>query len=571
MTARKLKTTEGLIQDNLLSPSQLEEAVAHQKKAGKSLEASLVELKYIEGTTLAKYYSKKFSVPFLDLTQFEIDHSVLPLIPPSFCRKHTVIPVSKIGRSLVVAFADPSNIFIKDDLSVVTQMMIQIVVADAGIIEDSIEKNYTPKKNMNEVVSHLQGVEGEYQAEEEHSQLIDSKDLDSSSGPVIQFVNGILNEAIHSKASDIHVEVYEKRCRVRYRIDGRLEEKIFPPKGTASAIASRLKIMSKLDIAEKRRPQDGRLKVKLSSGKEVDFRVSVVPVLFGEKIVMRLLDKSNLSADLHKLGFTEREMGMIQDTIVRPQGMALVTGPTGSGKTTTIYSVLNELNTPQKNISTAEDPVEFNLDGINQVQTNSEIGFTFSHALRAFLRQDPDIIMVGEIRDSETAEIAFKAASTGHLVVSTLHTNDSLSTITRLIDIGIPPYMVAEVVSLVLAQRLVKRVCSSCKQPHEVPHETLIHLGVPENELDQYGGTTKGAGCQQCGNTGYRGRMPIFEIFQMTNATREGIIKGMTATELKRIAIKEGLTTLRSSALTRLRDGITTVEEVINTSVKDEL
>ncbi len=572
MAARKSNASSLLVQDNLVSPDQLDEAIKHQKQTGKSLQASLVELGHVNGEEVAKLFSKKYSVPYLNLDEFEIDESVMELISPSFCRKHTVIPISKIGRNLVVAFADPSDIYVKDDLAIVTQMSIQVVVSDASSIESAIATYYAPRKDMSEAVTDLESVESEYtNSKEDNSIIVDAEEMSANDGPVIKFVNAILNESIQTKASDIHVEVYEKRCRVRYRIDGRLQEKITPPKGTAGAIASRLKIMSKLDIAEKRRPQDGRLKVKLSSGKEVDFRVSVIPVLFGEKIVMRLLDKSNLSADINALGFTEKEMELIMEVIHRPQGMILVTGPTGSGKTTTIYSVLNELNTPLQNISTAEDPVEFNLDGINQVQTNSDIGFDFSSALRSFLRQDPDIIMVGEIRDKETAEIAFKAASTGHLVVSTLHTNNSLATITRLVDIGIPTYMVSEVVSLVMAQRLVRTICSSCKAPYSVPEETLMKLGVKEEDLPSYQNTMKGKGCNKCDQTGYKGRMPIFEILAMTNGVTEGILRGETASSLKKIALKEGLVTLRGSALARLRDGFTTVEEVINTSVRDDL
>lgn len=572
MAVRKSKASSLLVQDHLVSPEQLEQATQEQKRTGKSLQATLIDLGHVNGEEVAKLYSKKYSVPYLNIDEFDIDQSVMELISPSFCRKHNVIPISKIGRNLVVAFSDPSDIYVKDDLAIVTQMSIQVVVSDASSIEAAISRFYAPRKDMSGVVTDLESVEDEYiTTRTESSVVVDSEEMSANDGPVIKFVNAILNESIQSKASDIHVEVYEKRCRVRYRIDGRLEEKIIPPMGTASAIASRLKIMSKLDIAEKRRPQDGRLKVKLSSGKEVDFRVSVIPVLFGEKIVMRLLDKSNLSADINSLGFTEREMGILTDVIHRPQGMVLITGPTGSGKTTTIYSILNELNTNAKNISTAEDPVEFNLDGINQVQTNSEIGFDFSVALRSFLRQDPDIIMVGEIRDKETAEIAFKAASTGHMVVSTLHTNNSLATITRLVDIGIPTYMVSEVVSLVIAQRLVRIICTNCKLKSPVPDETLLDLGVKQEDLASYKNTAKGKGCSKCSQTGYKGRMPIFEILPMTNNLTEGIIKEETASSLKQIALKDGMVTLRGSALTRLRDGLTTVEEVINTSVRDDL
>lgn len=572
MSAAKKKTDSVLGQKSLVSQEQLRKAQALRGQKGGSVNEALIELGYIDGEEVAKQLAEEYKIPYMNLEEFPPNEALAKLISPAFCRKHNIVPVSTVGsKCLVVACSDPSNIHIKNDLEAVTRKTIQLVTANPLKIKEEINRIYTLKKtNMK---SHIQDLEKEEQnyvpTDSSAETLIDSNN--SNDGVVIKFVNAILSEAIQTKASDIHIEVYEKKCRVRYRVDGKLQEKLNPPRGTAGAIASRIKIMSKLDIAEKRRPQDGRLKVKRSDGKEVDFRVSVIPVLFGEKIVLRLLDKSNLTADLYQLHLNEAEMEKVVRCIGKPQGMILMTGPTGSGKTTTIYSILNELNHPDTNISTAEDPVEYNVDGINQVQVNSEIGFTFSAALRSFLRQDPDVIMVGEIRDHETAEIAFKAASTGHLVVSTLHTNDSLATITRLVDIGVAPYMVSEVVSLVVAQRLIRKNCKSCSEELRVEDDVLVRLGVASSDLANFKNLQKGQGCRKCNNTGFKGRMPIFEILEMTSTLRKAIINQEPVSRLKEIALKESLITLRQSALSRLRDGFTTVEEVENSSVGDEI
>jgi len=558
------------VSKNQLTDDQIKKVESLRKEKGLSFAEAVSALGYQDPEHYAKQVAKENSVPYLDLTQFSPDPEVIKLVSPAFCRNHTLIPISKVGeKCIVVAFANPSNLSVKDDLSNVTQMTIQTVVASEIKIFEAIEQNYQPKNN----VSTSYEKELEDDQDDGFSVELEGENIDESGeadAVVIKFVNSILAEAISTKASDIHIEVYEKVSRVRFRIDGKLQERLHPPKSAASAIASRIKIMSKLDIAEKRRPQDGRLKVRRSSGKEVDFRVSVIPVLFGEKIVMRLLDQSNLIADLNDLHLSDKELNLIKDNIVKPQGMVLMTGPTGSGKTTTIYSILAEINTKEINISTAEDPVEYNVSGINQVQVNSEIGFDFSAALRSFLRQDPEVIMVGEIRDTETAEISFKAASTGHLVVSTLHTNDSVSTVTRLVDIGVPPYMVSEVLSIVIAQRLVRKVCSSCAVPHSVEDDTLLDLGVKKEDLASFKNLKKGEGCRKCNNSGYKGRMPIFEILEMTSSLRKAIINESTNAELKAIAIKNGLVTLRASALKRLQEGFTTVEEVVNTSISDE-
>ncbi len=570
MNAKKNNVGKLLVQENLVSPEQLNQAVEYQSKNGGGLNEAMITLGFVDGDAVAKQLAKEYSVPYLDLSQFQPNPEVVKLVSPAFCRKHMILPVSKVGqRCLVVAFSEPGKIAIKNDLESVTQMTIQIVAASPVRIKEGITKFFAPKKaEMSDVMTNLEKAKDDYVGQAfEGAENIDAE---SDDGVVIKFVNAILSEAIQTEASDIHIEVYEKKCRVRYRIDGRLQEKLFPPRGTAGAIASRIKIMSKLDIAEKRRPQDGRLKVKKASGKEVDFRVSVIPVLFGEKIVMRLLDKSNLAGEVNTLGFTERELKMVLTNIAKPQGIVLMTGPTGSGKTTTIYSILGELNTTDTNISTAEDPVEYNVEGINQVQVNAEIGFGFSEALRSFLRQDPNVIMVGEIRDYETAEIAFKAASTGHLVVSTLHTNDAVATITRLIDIGIPGYMVSEVISLIMAQRLIRVNCKKCSVKHKVPDDMLIDLGVKPEDIGLYANTMKGEGCRSCNDSGQKGRMPIFEILEMTSELRRGIIEELPGAELKKKAIQGGLVTLRQSALEKLRQGLTTVEEVVNTSVKDD-
>ncbi len=570
MGAKKNNTGQLLVKNSLVTPEQLEQAVEYQEKNGGNLSHVMTELGFLDGEAAAKSLAKEFSVPYLDLVQFEPNAEVIKLISPSFCKKHLIIPVSKIGQQcLIVACSDPSNVFIKNDLESVTQMTIQIVVANSVKIKEYINKYLTPQNiEADKFITDLEKIDDLHTDQANDTENIDAKSNDSV---VIKFVNAILSEAIQTKASDIHIEIYEKKYRVRYRIDGKLKEKLYPPRGTARAIASRIKIMSKLDITERRRPQDGRLKVTQSSGKEVDFRVSVIPVLFGEKIVMRLLDKSNLSMDIKALGFTSRELDIILKNIRKPQGIVLMTGPTGSGKTTTIYSILNKLNDAETNISTAEDPVEYNLEGINQVQINTEIDFMFSNALRSFLRQDPDVIMVGEIRDRETAEISFKAASTGHLVVSTLHTNNAIGTITRLIDIGTPSYMVSEVVSLIIGQRLIRLNCESCSKPIQLPKETLIGIGVKKDEIDEYTNIQKGTGCLACNDSGYKGRVPIFEILEMTSQLRAAIINNEPSAALKKRALDNGLVTLRQSALIKLKAGLTTVEEVVNTSVKDEI
>ncbi|MBV2167455.1 MAG: type IV-A pilus assembly ATPase PilB [Bdellovibrio sp.] len=563
-----LKIGEILVKQGLLKSDQLAVAVEEQKKSGQKLTTAIIQLGFLKENQILRALEKHFAVPGVEVNTFEIDQSVISLIPKDVCEKNTLIPLQKAGTTLVVAFADPSNIIVKEDLRFITRCRIQAVVGTESAIVSGIEKYYggsISTKSLNTM--SVEGLDEEFSIGGPTAEVID-QDGPLDDAPIVKFVNSILTDAIRKRVSDIHFEPYEKRYRVRFRIDGNLVEATAPPSGTGAAIASRIKIMSKLDIAEKRRPQDGRLKVRTSKGKEMDFRVSVLPTLWGEKVVLRLLDKSNLQLDMTKLGFEEDDLKLFKSNINLPQGMVLITGPTGSGKTTTIYSALSELNQPDVNISTAEDPVEFNLEGINQVQMNPDIDLTFANALKSFLRQDPDIVMVGEIRDLETAEISFKAASTGHLVVSTLHTNDAPSTVIRLTEMGVAPYIITSTVNLIVAQRLVGKICESCKAPVEVPPQTLINLGVPPAEVGDYK-LFRGKGCANCNSTGIKGRAAIYELMHMTEKMKEAILKGASTGQLRFLAREQGMRTLRRSALIKLKRGVTTIEEVLNASVKD--
>lgn len=566
---------ELLVRENLIDIEQLERARQEQKQSGARLTTTLVQLGFVKDRELAEFLGQQYNLPTIDLGSFEIDKEAIALVPAQVCRKHNVLPIQKSGRSLVVAFSDPSNLFIKDDLSLLTRCKIEMVVASEQAIQSAIEKHFGggATSRLDSIVSQIEEETDHFTPKGKSSDVayVDA-DVGPDEGPIINFVNAMLAEAIKIRASDIHIETYEKRFRIRFRIDGTLMERGQPPQGSANAIVSRLKIMSKMDIAERRKPQDGRLKVKLKNGQEVDFRVSCLPTLFGEKMVLRILDKSNLQVDLAKLGMEPEQYEIIKKGLAMPQGMILITGPTGSGKTTTVYSALADLNQPDVNISTAEDPVEFNLDGINQVQVHPDIGFGFPEALRSFLRQDPEIIMVGEIRDLETASIAYKAASTGHLVISTLHTNDAPQTINRLVAMGIPSYMVAEGTSLVVAQRLLKKVCKRCITDARVPPETLLQLGVLESELHEYNELKKGEGCQDCNYTGMSGRAAVYEMLWVSAAVKDSIFKNESPLNIKRRAVKEdGMITLRRSALRKLKAGQTTVEEVMTNTVEDDL
>lgn len=560
------KLADLLVKQGLIKPDQLALALEEQKKLGEKLTSIIIKMGFLKESQILRALEKAYAVPGVELNTFEIDSTVTTLLPRETCEKFVLIPIQKAGTTLVVAFADPGNIMIREDLKFITKFKtIQAVVATESAIMQAIDRYYGG--SIQSITSMGSGDDEELSITTSATEIIDS-DSGVEDAPIVKFVNSILVDAIKKKASDIHFEPYERKYRVRFRIDGNLIEVAAPPANMGPALSSRIKIMSKLDIAEKRRPQDGRLKVRTAKGREMDFRVSVLPTLWGEKVVLRLLDKSNLQLDMTKLGFEEDDLKLFKSIINLPQGMVLITGPTGSGKTTTIYSALAELNKPDVNISTAEDPVEFNLEGINQVQMNPDIDLNFASSLRSFLRQDPDIVMVGEIRDYETAEISFKAASTGHLVVSTLHTNDAPSTVVRLTEMGVAPYLITSTVNLVVAQRLVGKICESCRHPIEVPPQTLLNLGVPQAEVKDYS-LFKGRGCANCNNTGIKGRMAIYELLTMTEKMKDAILKGATSGQLRFLAREQGMRTLRRSALLKLKRGITTIEEVLNSSVKD--
>ena len=561
---------ELLVKENLITPLQLKNAVTAQRSSGGRLGHELTKLGYIEENELIAFLSKQYSVPSINLSEFEIDQEVLKVLPKEVVTRHQVIPVNRTGGTLIVAMADPSNIYAVDDIKFITGMKIDVVVASEQAIAESIEKYYTSTVSFDEVMIDFVEEDEDFEFEEESEEDINVLDLQKSAGdaPVVKLVNLILLDAIRKGASDIHIEPYEKQVRIRYRIDGVLYEVMKPPTKLKDAITSRLKIMSNLDIAERRLPQDGRIKMKMGRGKVMDFRVSVLPVLWGEKVVMRLLDQSNLQLDMTKLGFEEKVLADFKGAIHKPFGMILITGPTGSGKTTTLYSTLSELNQTTTNICTAEDPVEYNLFGINQVQMHDDIGLNFASSLRSFLRQDPDIVMVGEIRDFETAEIAVKAALTGHLVLSTLHTNDAPSSVSRLLNMGIEPFLVASSVNLIGAQRLVRKLCSDCREPLDVPDQVLIDLGVPPEDCADFQ-VMRGAGCRTCNNTGYKGRIAVYEIMVMTDELAEFVLNGASTLELKREAIRQGMKTLRMSALSKLSEGMTSMEEVVRATAPD--
>lgn len=562
-----IRLGEILVKQGVVRPDQMNKALEEQKKTGGKIGMILVQLGMVKDHQILKILEQHFQLPGIDLNTFQVQSAATQLVPKDICLKHTLIPVQKVGATtLVVAFSDPSNMSVRDDLRFITRCKIQVVVATESSILNAIERFYATK--VEDIGQEVEFQQSQEQPEEDQSK-IEVIDLGGSDeGPIVKYVNAILTDAIKKKVSDIHFEPYEKKFRIRYRLDGSMVEAGAQSPAAAAAIASRIKIMSKLDIAEKRRPQDGRIKIKLSSGKDMDFRVSLLPTIWGEKVVMRLLDKANLQLDMTKLGMEPEDLKIFKEMIQVPQGLLLITGPTGSGKTTTIYSALAELNQPDVNISTAEDPVEFNLEGINQVQMNPDIDLTFASALKAFLRQDPDVIMVGEIRDLETAEIAMKAASTGHLVVSTLHTNDAPQTVARLMDMGVAAYVITSTLNLIVAQRLVGKNCENCKVPVDVIPQALIDIGVAPEDVGKYK-LFKGKGCPNCNGTGIKGRTAIFELMEMTQRMREAILKGASANDLRIIAREEGMRTLRRSALLKLQRGETTIMEVMNASVKD--
>ena len=561
---------ELLVREKLITADQLKKAVEEQRTSGGRLGYNLAKLGFINEKELTAFLSKQYGIPSIDPAAAEVDPEVIKLIPEDVANKYQVIPISRTGSTLVLAMADPSNIFAIDDIKFLTGYNVESMVASEVSIKAAIEKYYAAQEaemDLGDVLTEFDESDMEVLHEEEN---IDVNDLKKAveDAPVVKLVNIILTDAIKKGASDIHVEPYEKSFRVRLRVDGVLNEVMKPPFKLKNAIVSRLKIMSNLDIAERRLPQDGRIKLKLGKEKEMDFRVSVLPTLFGEKVVLRLLDKSNLQLDMTKLGFEEKALKDFKDAIEKPWGMVLVTGPTGSGKTTTLYSALSELNQIADNISTAEDPVEFNLMGINQVQMHEAIGLNFASALRSFLRQDPDIIMVGEIRDFETAEIAVKAALTGHLVLSTLHTNDAPSTVNRLLNMGIEPFLIASATNLILAQRLARKICKDCKEEAHIPPQALIDMGISPAEAKAFK-CFKGKGCATCNGTGYKGRIALYEVMPLTDNLKELVLNGASSAELKRAAIKDGMKTLRVSGITKMKEGVTTIEEVVRATMAD--
>lgn len=622
------KLGEILVRENLITPQQLREALEYQRQSGGRLGSNLVKLGFISDDVITAVLSRQYGVPSINLELFQIDEETINLISQEVALKYSVLPISKVGATLTMAMADPTNVFAMDDIKFMTGLNVEPVIASEASIQIAIGKYYSGSKsievagvgladtferigakslknptggngnsngaggaarpNPNAVVegeklSHsdlnvsldrfefAQGDSGEDFEVVEENEEIDLAVLAKASedAPVVRLVNVLLVDSLRRGASDIHIEPYEKDFRIRFRIDGVLYDVMHPPMRMRDALLSRMKIMAKLDISEKRLPQDGRIKIKVkidNRSRELDFRVSTLPTLFGEKIVLRLLDKEKLMLDMTKLGFEEHSLNIFQRNISKPYGMVLVTGPTGSGKTNTLYSALQTLNTPETNIMTAEDPVEFNLPGINQVQMKEQIGLNFAAALRSFLRQDPNIVLVGEIRDFETAEIAIKAALTGHLVLSTLHTNDAPSTVSRMVNMGIEPFLVATSVNIIQAQRLIRRICKDCKEEAQVPVEALIETGFSAEEAETLK-LFKGKGCQTCNGTGYKGRVGLYEVMEITDELRELIIIGASAIELRKKAVELGMITLRQSGLYKLREGITTIEEVVKETV----
>src|SRR5687767_2255035 len=579
---------ELLLKEKRITPDQLQEVLNYQKANGGKLGFNLVKLGFVKDEELTGLLSKQYGVPSINLAQFEIDPAVIKLIPAETAQKYQIIPLSRSGATLTIAMTDPTNVFAMDDIKFMTGYNVEPVVASETAVGDSIIRYYAlakPAAGGTGLMSGTSALDMATKTMEEMSiagtedvEVLDdleeisaeSLEKQGAEAPVIKLVNVVLMSAIQKGASDIHIEPYEKEFRVRYRVDGILYNIMAPPMKMRDAITSRIKIMAKLDIAEKRLPQDGRIKIRFSdngNSKDIDFRVSCLPTLFGEKIVMRLLDKDKLMLDMTKLGFEQESLTRFEAAIQKPWGMVLVTGPTGSGKTNTLYSSMAKVNTPETNIMTAEDPVEFRLPGINQVQVRESIGLNFAAALRSFLRQDPNIILVGEIRDFETAEIAVKAALTGHLVLSTLHTNDAPSTINRLMNMGIEPFLVASSVNLICAQRLVRRICANCKADQPTPSQALVQAGFSPDDAKTVV-PKKGNGCDKCNNTGYKGRVGLYEVMEITDELRELVLVGASGLELRRKAIEEGMLTLRMSGLRKVKDGLTTIEEVARETVK---
>jgi len=556
-----------LVKEKVITPDQLDQALKVQKESGTRLGSVLVKLGFLSDEDVTNFLSRQYGVPAINLTFFEIDNTVVKLIPYETAKRYQILPLSRVGSSLTIAMVDPTNVFAMDDIKFMTGFNIEPVVASESSILGGIEKAYgqgDQQEDLESVMAAMgDGADVELQAEAEEMGLSELERA-ADEAPIVKLVNLVLTDAVKRGASDIHVEPYEKEYRVRFRIDGMLQTIMNPPSKLKDAITSRIKIMAKLDISEKRLPQDGRIMLKVNLGgrkKQLDYRVSTLPTLWGEKIVMRLLDKENLRLDMTKLGFEQESLDKFEKAILKPYGMVLVTGPTGSGKTNTLYSAISRLNQPDTNIMTAEDPVEFQLAGVNQVQMKESIGLNFAAALRSFLRQDPNIILVGEIRDFETAEIAIKASLTGHLVLSTLHTNGAPETISRLMNMGIEPFLVATSVHMIVAQRLVRRVCADCKEVVDLPVQALIEAGYTPEEAKTVK-VYKGKGCGVCNNSGYKGRCGLYEVMEVDDQLRELILVGASALELKKKAIECGMITLRRSGLIKAMTGQTTLEEV---------
>jgi len=562
---------ELLVREKLISINQLQRALEEQKKSGGRLVDNLVKLGFAKDDQLANFLSNQYGLPVVNIDDYQIDTELTKLVPKEMCLKHTLIPINRAGNSLVIAVADPSNLFVTDDVKFLTGYNVERVLASYNQIKAAIDKYYGGEQKpqtQEGMAASISDTLDVLEVVTEDNQEVNTSDLEKSASdaPIVKFVNAIITDAINKGASDIHIEPYERFMRIRYRIDGVLYEVSRPPLAIKEAIASRVKIMARMNISERRLPQDGRIRMTFPGDEEpIDFRVSTLPSIFGERIVLRILRKAGLQQDMTKLGFEPRQLEDYKWAISQPYGMVLVTGPTGSGKTTTLYSALMELNTDDVNLSTVEEPVEYNIKGMNQVQVRSEVGLTFAAALRSFLRQDPDVIMVGEIRDLETAEIAIKSALTGHLVLSTLHTNDAPSTVTRLLNMGVEPFLVASAVLVIVSQRLVRKICQNCKEEVQVSPEVLEGLGVKKELLPTFK-VYKGKGCEQCNNIGYKGRIGIYENLRFNREVREAILRGDSTAEIRRIAIKNGMITLREAALKKLQDGVTTIDEVIRTT-----
>jgi type IV pilus assembly protein PilB len=614
-----VKLGELLLKENMVTPQQLQEALNHQKMGGGKLGKAFVSLGFVKDEEITSLLSRQYGVPSINLDHFEVDPAIIKIIPAETARKYQVLPLSRSGAVLTIAMADPTNVFAMDDIKFMTGYNVEPVVASESAIEDSIERYYGstrslelrrdsaasggghghgygmsgggslkevldgPGLSVDDMASigglseidldSMGDAEADVETVKSEDEEIDLATMSKSAdaAPVIKLTNVLLVDSLKRGASDIHIEPYEKEFRVRFRIDGILYNVMALPMKLKDPLTSRVKIMAKLDIAEKRLPQDGRIKIKMKvedRSRDLDFRVSCLPTLWGEKIVMRLLDKSKLMLDMTKLGFEPHSLERFKNAISKPYGIVLVTGPTGSGKTNTLYSAIAALNKPDTNIMTAEDPVEFNLPGINQVQIRDNIGLNFAAVLRSFLRQDPNIILVGEIRDYETAEIAVKAALTGHLVLSTLHTNDAPSTISRMVNMGIEPFLVGTAVNLIQAQRLVRRVCAKCKfdDTANVPTKSLVDIGFQPDVIGSFQ-VMKGKGCATCNGTGYKGRVGLYEVMEISEGIRDLIMVGATAVEIKRKALEEGMLTLRMSGLEKIKSGVTTVEEVLRETV----